>query len=195
MNFKVLLPMFLALTMAFAFIIPNAKNTPSKPSKPASTNIYDYSYKDLHTAEIVSISKYKGRKILFVNTASLCGNTPQYAGLEKLYEKYKGNLVIVGFPSNDFGQQEPGSNDSIAHFCKLNYGVSFPMSQKIEVKGAAIDPIYSWLTSKALNGKMDSEVKWNFQKYLVDEKGNFVTFFAPKTQPMADEVVAAIEHH
>ena len=187
------IPVLLIALAAMAFIAPASKNSPAGPGKALSKNIYEYTYKDLHTGETISLAKYKGKKILFVNTASQCGNTPQYAGLEKLYEKYKGKLVIVGFPSNDFGQQEPGPNDSIAQFCKLNYGVSFPMSQKIEVKGGAIDPIYKWLTTKDLNGKMDSDVKWNFQKYLVDEKGNFVDMFTPKTQPLADNVIAAIE--
>ena len=110
-----------------------------------------------------------------------------------MYEKYKGKLVIVGFPANDFGAQEPGSNQEIATFCKKNYSVSFPMASKITVKGDAMAPIYQWLTKKEHNKLKDSEVKWNFQKYLINEKGELVAVFEPRTKPNSAEIIAAIE--
>ncbi len=144
----------------------------------------------------INLADYKGKKILIVNTASQCGNTPQYADLEKLYEKYKGKLVIIGFPANNFHAQEPGTNKEIQEFCTKKYAVTFPMAAKISVKGEDIHPLYKWLLaeSKAKNFQPE-EVTWNFQKYLVDEKGNLVAVFAPKTQPFSDEVIAAIEKH
>lgn len=157
-----------------------------------SKSIYDYTFTTLEGKK-VKISDYKGKKIMFVNTASQCGNTPQYKQLEEINKKYAGRLVLIGFPSNDFGQQEPGSNAEIKEFCTKNYSVSFIMSQKVDVKGDKIDPVYQWLTQKELNGKMDSEVKWNFQKYLVNEKGELVNVFAPKMKPDDPEIIAAIE--
>jgi glutathione peroxidase len=147
-----------------------------------SSSIYDYSFTTLDGKKI-SLSRYKGMKMLIVNTASECGYTPQYEGLQKLYEKYKGNLVVIGFPTNDFGQQEPGENEEIQSFCSKNYKVTFPMSQKVTVKGEAMHPIYKWLTQKSLNGKLDSEVKWNFQKYLIDETGQLVAVYKSSVKP------------
>jgi glutathione peroxidase len=157
-----------------------------------SKSIYDYTFTTLEGKK-VKISDYKGKKIMFVNTASQCGYTPQYEQLEQISKKYAGKLVLLGFPSNDFGQQEPGSNEEIKQFCTKNYSVTFTMSQKIEVKGDQIDPIYQWLTQKDLNGKMDSEVKWNFQKYLVNEKGELTDMFPSKIKPDDPQVTAAIE--
>src|SRR5690606_795482 len=127
----------------------------------------------------IDFSDFEGKKILIVNTASKCGNTPQYEGLEALYKKYKDRLVIVGFPANDFMGQEPGTNEEIAAFCKKNYGVSFPMAAKISVKGKDMAPIYQWLTDEKYNGVESSTVKWNFQKYLLDENGKLVAVFKP----------------
>ena len=140
--------------------------------------------------EKVDFSQYKGKKILIVNTASKCGYTPQYEGLEKLYQENKDNLVIVGVPANNFGQQEPGANEEIAEFCERNYGVSFPMSEKISVKGEDIAPIYQWLTQKKWNKVKDSEVKWNFQKYLIDENGKFVEVFESAVKPLSSELLS-----
>lgn len=142
----------------------------------------------------INFADYKGKKILIVNTASQCGNTPQYADLEKLYKKYEGKLVIVGFPANNFHAQEPGSNKEIQEFCTKKYAVTFPMAAKISVKGDDIHPLYKWLIaeSKAKHFQPE-EVTWNFQKYLIDEKGNLVAVFSPKTQPLSEEVTAAIE--
>jgi glutathione peroxidase len=155
-------------------------------------SIYDFKVTALDGGTI-DFSKFKGQKIMIVNTASECGNTPQYSDLEKIYEKYKGKLVIVGFPANDFGKQEPGSNKEISAFCTKNYGVTFPMAAKITVKGEEMAPIYHWLTEKKHNGLKDSDVKWNFQKYLINEKGELVEVFAAGTKPTVPEIIAAIE--
>lgn len=138
-------------------------------------------------------SSLKGKKVLIVNTASRCGNTPQYAKLEALYKKYGGDkFTILGFPANNFLNQEPGTNKEIKEFCTLNYGVTFPMMSKISVKGKDMDSVYKWLTSKTENGVMDSEVKWNFQKYLVSENGKLDKVINPKEDPMSDEIVSWI---
>jgi glutathione peroxidase len=162
------------------------------PKAEIPKTIYDFKVVSLE-GKTIDLSKYKGKKILIVNTASKCGNTPQYATLEKIYNKYKDKMVIIGFPANNFGAQEPGTNEDIAAFCSKNYSVSFPMAAKISVKGDDIAPIYQWLTQKKYNGYMDSEVKWNFQKYLIDEQGELVAVFDPKTQPESPEIIAAIE--
>ena len=129
---------------------------------------------------------------MVVNTASKCGNTPQYKDLEELYEKYQDVLVIIGFPANNFMNQEPGSAAEIRQFCTEKYGVTFPIMQKISVKGDDMDPLYKWLTSKKENGVMDSEVKWNFQKYLIDENGKLVEVIPPKESPTSDRILAWI---
>lgn len=180
--------MTLALVILFKFFAFFAP--PKAAEVPAS--IYDFKVKALDGSTI-DFAKYKGKKILIVNTASQCGNTPQYAELEAMYKKYKGKLVIVGFPANDFGAQEPGSDKEISAFCTKNYGVTFPMASKITVKGDAMAPIYKWLTSKQYNKLKDSEVKWNFQKYLIDEKGNLVAVFAPGMKPSNPDIVSAVE--
>jgi glutathione peroxidase len=130
------------------------------------------------------LSSLRGKKVMIVNTASKCGLTPQYEKLEALYQQYKDqNFVIIGFPANNFMWQEPGTNDEIKAFCQKNYGVSFPMMAKISVKGRKQHPLYAFLTQKAKNGVVDSSVKWNFQKYLIDENGVLVDVIAPRTQP------------
>jgi glutathione peroxidase len=154
-----------------------------------SQGFYDFKVKTLE-GKSFDFASLKGKKVMVVNTASKCGNTPQYKDLEELYEKYgKDNFVIIGFPANNFGAQEPGSAAEIREFCTSNYGVTFPMMEKISVKGDDIHPVYQWLTSKSKNGVMDSEVKWNFQKYLIDEKGNLVDVIAPKEKPLSSEKV------
>ena len=162
------------------------------PVTTAPHTIYDFKVQALDGGTI-DLAKYKGKKILIVNTASKCGYTPQYEGLEKLSKKYAGKLVIVGFPANNFGSQEPGTNGEIQTFCMKNYGVSFPMAAKISVKGDDMAPIYHWLTEKKLNGKMDSDVKWNFQKYLINEKGELVEMFLSPVTPEDPSIAAAIE--
>ncbi len=159
----------------------------------AASHIYDFKV-DAVDGSKIDFAKYKGKKILIVNTASLCGNTPQYEGLEKLYKKYQNSLVIVGFPANNFGSQEPGSNKEIQEFCTKKYAVTFPMAAKISVKGADIHPIYKWLLDESKAKHLEpAEVTWNFQKYLLDEHGNLIAVFSPKTQPESPEVIAAIE--
>lgn len=156
-------------------------------------NIYQFTVADLSGSEF-DFSKLKGKKIMIVNTASKCGNTPQYEDLQKIYEKYKDdNFVIVGFPANNFGKQEPGTDVEIAEFCKLNYGVTFPMMSKISVKGDDMNEVYKFLTEKELNGYADSEVTWNFQKYLIDENGKLAQVVAPKVLPTDATVIAWIE--
>lgn len=138
---------------------------------------------------VIDFSAFKGKKILIVNTASKCGNTPQYEQLEELYKKYKDQLVIVGFPANNFGGQEPGSNEEIKTFCTQNYGVTFPMAKKVSVKGKDIAPIFEWLTHKSENGVMNAEIEWNFTKFLINEKGELVAKIFNRVNPMSDEVL------
>lgn len=155
--------------------------------------IYDFKVTDIHNKEF-DFASVKGKKIMIVNTASECGLTPQYEQLQKMYEKYKDrNFVVIGFPANNFGQQEPGSDDEIATFCKANYGVTFPMMSKISVQGEDMAPIYRYLTEKSQNDLEDSEVKWNFQKYLIDTNGKLVKVISPRTLPDDPEIVAWIE--
>jgi len=154
--------------------------------------IYQFRVKDLYGKEF-DFASLKGKKILVVNTASECGLTPQYKDLEAIYEKYKDkNFVIVGFPANNFGSQEPGSNEEIAKFCKSNYGVTFPMMSKVSVKGKDMTDIYQFLTQKGKNGLQDSEVEWNFQKYLINEEGRLVKVLSPRVLPTDDEIVGWI---
>ena len=149
-------------------------------------NIYDFKVSGL-TGGTIDFSKYKGKKIMIVNTASKCGNTPQYSDLEKLYEQYKDKLVIVGFPANNFGQQEPGTNDEIGEFCKKNYGVSFPMAQKVSVKGDDIDPLFKYLTEEAEKKGFTNPIKWNFTKFLIDKHGKVVRRYGPTDTPESIE--------
>jgi glutathione peroxidase len=155
----------------------------------AQTSFYDLKAKTIDGKDF-SFAELKGKKVLIVNTASKCGYTPQYEDLEKLYKTYKDkNFVIIGFPANNFMRQEPGSNSEIKEFCTKNYGVTFQMMEKISVKGDDKNDVYKWLTEKARNGKMDSDVKWNFQKYMIDEKGNLVDFASSGDKPMSDKIV------
>lgn len=158
----------------------------------AGKGIYDFKVPSLD-GKTINFKKFKGKKILIVNTASACGYTPQYADLEKLHQQYKDKLVIVGFPANNFGQQEPGSNEEIKDFCKKNYGVSFPMAAKVSVKGEDMHPLFKWLTTKSLNGKMDAEIKWNFTKFLIDENGNLLAKFDSKVKPMSEEITGYLK--
>ena len=156
-------------------------------------NIYQFKVKTLSDEEF-DFSSLKGKKIMIVNTASKCGLTPQYKDLQALYDTYKEeNFVIVGFPANNFAKQEPGTNAEIAEFCELNYGVNFPMMAKISVKGEDMHPMYQFLTQKAKNGFEDSEVSWNFQKYLIDESGHLVKVISPKTLPTDDDIISWIK--
>jgi glutathione peroxidase len=159
----------------------------------SQSTIHQFTVKDINGDDF-NLSQLAGKKVLVVNTASKCGLTPQYEDLEKLYQTYKdNNFVIIGFPANDFMNQEPGTDEEIKQFCQRNYGVSFPMMSKISVKGRDMSPVYQWLTSKEKNGKMDSKVKWNFQKYLINEQGQMIDVMNPKVNPMDPEIVGWIE--
>jgi glutathione peroxidase len=155
--------------------------------------IHDFKVTDLNGKEF-DFSTLKGKKLMIVNTASKCGLTPQYEKLQAIYEKYGADdFVIVGFPANNFMKQEPGSDEEIATFCEKNYGVTFLMMSKISVKGDDMHPIYQFLTSKDKNGHSDNDVAWNFQKYLINDKGELVKVIGPRTQPDDDEIVSWIE--
>ena len=152
-------------------------------------SIHQFKVKDLN-GKTFDFSKLKGKKILVVNTASKCGYTPQYEQLEAIYEKYKNeNFVIVGFPANNFGSQEPGTDAEIATFCKLNYGVTFPMMSKISVKGSNMNEVYQFLTQKSKNGLKDSNVEWNFQKYLLNKKGELEQVYLSGVKPTDAKIV------
>lgn len=158
----------------------------------AQKTFYDFKVSDINGKEF-SLSSLKGKKVMIVNVASKCGNTPQYADLEKLYADYgPQKFVVIGFPANNFAGQEPGTNAEIAEFCSKTYGVTFPMMSKISVKGDDIAPLYKWLTSKSQNGIKDSEVTWNFQKYLIDENGNLVDVVDPRTKPNNEKILSWI---
>lgn len=163
----------------------------SEINSSAPKSIYDFKVEGLENGTI-DFSAFKGKKILIVNTASNCGYTKQYEGLQELYVTYKEKLVIIGFPANNFGDQEPGTNSEIQEFCKKNYGVTFPMAAKVSVKGEDMTPIYKWLTSKTENGVLDAEVKWNFGKFLIDENGNLLNYFPSKVTPMSEEIVSKL---
>lgn len=156
-------------------------------------SFYDFKVKDIEGNDF-DLSSLKGKKVLVVNTASKCGLTPQYTQLESIFKMYGGDkFTIIGFPANNFMSQEPGSNKEISEFCLKNYGVTFKMMSKISVKGDDMAPLYQWLTSKSKNGVMDSEVKWNFQKYLIDENGKLVDVIDPKIKPDDDKIVSWIK--
>ena len=154
---------------------------------PSSTPIYDIKINSLQ-GKPINLSSYKGKKVLFVNVASKCGFTPQYKDLQKLYDEYQNKLMVIGVPCNQFGKQEPGSSDEIQEFCEVNYGVSFLITEKVDVKGGNQHPLYEWLTKKSENGKKNSSVKWNFQKYLVDDDGELIDYYFSITKPTSSKI-------
>lgn len=155
---------------------------------PGDPTIHSFKVKSIEGGTI-DFSKFKGKKILVVNTASKCGYTPQYEALEKVYEQYKDKLVIVGFPANNFGGQEPGADAEIQEFCKARFGVKFPLASKVSVKGDDTAPIYKWLTSKSENGVLDATIGWNFNKFLLDENGKMIAYFPSKVTPDSEEIL------
>ena len=157
-----------------------------------TNTIYHFKVLSIDGESNIDFAAFKGRKILIVNTASQCGYTPQYNDLEKLYQSYKDKLIIIGFPANNFGSQEPGSNQEIKSFCKKNYGVSFPMAAKISVKGDDMAPIYHWLTEKLNNGVLNTSVTWNFNKFLIDEQGRLICKFESNVNPLSQEIIEKI---
>ncbi len=152
---------------------------------------FDFKVKSLSGSEI-NLSLYKGKKILIVNTASECGYTYQYKALEELYRKYADRLIIIGFPANNFGRQEPGSNGEIAEFCTKNYDVTFPMSEKVSVRGTDMDPLFAWLM-KQPNPDFTGDINWNFEKFLLDENGMLIHRYRSKTKPLDADIISAIE--
>lgn len=157
-----------------------------------NNSIYDFTLNDID-GKPVKLSTYKGKKLLIVNVASKCGYTPQYAALQDLYETYKDKITILAFPANNFGGQEPGTSADIKSFCSENYGISFPIFEKISVKGVDKHPLYRWLSDKKLNGWNNEEPSWNFCKYFINENGELVKFFPSKVKPMDKEIIELIE--
>jgi glutathione peroxidase len=189
-NLFVLFALALACTSSVQKNEPN--HNPFNENVFMEKSIYDFKIKDLDGQE-VDFSQYKGKKLLIVNVASKCGYTPQYEDLQKLNETYGKDVVILGFPANNFGGQEPGSNEEIKDFCSSKYGVSFTMFEKISVKGADKHPLYRWLSDKDLNGWNDKEPSWNFCKYFINEKGELVKFFPSSVKPMDDQIISLIK--
>ena len=179
------LAFILAALMLAAVVVPAGAGEAKSP--------LDHQMKSID-GKLVDLAQYKGDVVLIVNVASKCGNTPQYKGLEEVYKKYNDKgLAVLGFPANEFGGQEPGSDEQIAEFCKSTYNVDFPMFSKVVVKGTGITPLYKHLTSKDTNPQFAGDVTWNFEKFLIGRNGQVVARFSPKTKPEAPEVVKAIE--
>ena len=155
-------------------------------------SIYKVQINDIN-GQLIDLNLAKGKKILIVNTASKCGFTKQYAELQNLHEEYAESLMVLGVPCNQFGKQEPGNAAEINEFCELNYGLTFPLTEKVDVKGAHQHPLYAWLTQKKLNGVKNSSVKWNFQKYLIDEEGKLIDFYYSITKPMSSKIIGKLK--
>jgi glutathione peroxidase len=158
----------------------------------SAQSIHSFTVKSIDGKDI-KMSSFKGKKILIVNTASKCGYTPQYESLEKVYEQYKDKLVIIGFPCNQFGGQEPGSNEEIVEFCKKNYGVTFPLADKVDVKGTNTAAIYQWLTQKSKNGVLDASISWNFNKFLLDENGKMIAYYPSNVKPDSEAILSNLK--
>lgn len=180
--------MVLFVLTAFRCTGQNQQKRESMDTTPEKS-FHDFKVKDINGNEF-DLSDLKGKKVLVVNVASKCGLTPQYEELQTLYERHKENdFVVIGFPANNFNDQEPGTNAEIMEFCEVNYGVTFPMMGKISVAGDDQAPLYKWLTSKSENGVLDQEVTWNFQKFMVDEEGRLVDVVMPRESPMSEKIV------
>jgi glutathione peroxidase len=179
--------------LAVVILVASSFTTNNQPinSVAAQPTIYQFKIEGLDGGTI-DFASFKGKKILIVNTASKCGYTPQYEELQALYEKYKDQLVVVGFPANNFMGQEPGTNAEIKEFCKSKFNITFPMATKISVKGDDMHPIYQWLTSKEKNGVLDADVKWNFNKFLIGADGVMIAYFGSKVKPMSEEIVGKL---
>jgi glutathione peroxidase len=174
---------FIFLISLFTVSISEAQQPVNPP-----VDFYSLSFKDI-TGKLFHFEELRDKKVLIVNTASKCGYTPQFAGLEELHQNYGPNLVVLGFPSNDFGSQDPGSNSEILSFCEENYGVTFTMMEKSSVKGSDRNVVFRWLSDKSRNGWNDVQPSWNFGKYLIDEKGRLVAFFPSKVKPTDAKIV------
>ncbi len=182
--------LFVLVGTLVSFVVFKNKKKNTSLQMPQKS-IYTFNLKTLDGNDL-SFEKYKGKKILIVNTASECGYTPQYKGLQALHEKYGNKVVILGFPANNFGGQEPGTNSEIKTFCTKNYGVTFQMMEKISVKGDDAHPLYKWLGNSELNGSCSDKPKWNFCKYLIDEQGKVLKFFSSKVDPMSSEITSLL---
>lgn len=186
---KFLYPLLMKLTKATG---KNSKTLHNSKEQPM-TSIYDLNVQ-LNNGKQVSLEQYKGKKLLLVNTASNCGYTGQYDELQALYKKFEGRLEIIGFPANDFAEQEKGSDEEIAQFCKVNFGVTFPLVKKsVVIPSGEQHPVFQWLTKKEENGWNEQAPSWNFSKYLLDEKGNLTDYFDPSVSPLSTEVLNAVE--
>ncbi len=197
MVFKIAVSIFLFAAIAFLPACFNANKVATRPVTPSdaktmSTSFYQFTVNSLD-GKPVSLEQFRGKKIIVLNVASKCGYTPQYADWEKYYAENKEKVVVLGFPSNDFLSQEPGSAEEIAAFCQKNYGVSFPMFEKVHVKGDDTAPLYRWLSDPVQNGWNSQEPSWNFCKYLINEKGELTHFFASKVKPDSPEFLSALE--
>jgi glutathione peroxidase len=183
------------LSVLMACSTPSTSNQETKTTTTmettASSSLYDIPLQTID-GKPASLAQYKGKKILIVNVASECGYTPQYADLEKLHQQHGGKVVVLGFPANDFGGQEPGSNEQIAQFCQRNFGVTFPLFQKAAVTGAEQQPLFQWLTSQEQNGSNSEAPNWNFCKYLISEDGKVLKFYPSKVSPVSEELLRDI---
>jgi glutathione peroxidase len=185
---------FLMLTSLFTGLFADKSEVKIRPENAAvvKTTLYDFKAKSLIGEKEINFSKYKGKKVVILNVASKCGYTPQYADWQAFHEKYGKKIVVLGFPANNFGGQEPGSEEDIATFCQKNYGVTFQMFDKVDVVGENQVPLYKWLSDKSLNGWNDKAPTWNFCKYVVNEKGQLTHFFASKVKPTDEEFLKAV---
>lgn len=182
-----------ALALLSSCFTGRSRNAKEIQSIKPPVSIYEFSIKSLDGTKTIDLSTYKGKKMLLVNTASECGFTPQYKGLQELHDLFSDSLIIIGFPCNQFGGQEPGNSEKIQNFCTEKFHVTFQMTEKIDVKGKDIHPIYSWLTQKSKNGSIESEVKWNFNKYLVNEDGILTNYYGSSVEPMSEEILSVIK--
>lgn len=189
---KIFIPFLMILGGCFGTNEIKSKPVDNKGSMEIKTNFYDFKMKSI-SGELIDFSIYKGKKVLIVNTASECGYTKQYKDLEELHKTHGDKVVVLGFPSNNFGGQEPGSNEEIASFCQKNFGVSFQLFEKVDVKGENACDLYKWLADKTQNGWNDQSPKWNFNKYLIDENGQLVKYFASNVKPMGEEIISSLK--
>ena len=184
---------FMSLSTLVKFIFSDSRAALSAPANAGAPtkNLYDFTVKSIDGKD-VSLKGFKGKKVVILNVASKCGFTPQYADWEKFYKEHGDKIVVLGFPANNFKSQEPGSNEEIATFCQKNYGVTFPMFEKVSVMGDDQSPIYKWLTSKDQNGWNDQVPTWNFCKYVINEEGKLTNFFGSKVKPEDEEFKKAV---
>lgn len=190
-----MLNVFFMLSTLIVGLFADKKEVRIRPAEgfaDAKGSFYDFKMKSLDGKQTVDFSQYKGKKVVVLNTASACGYTPQYADWEKFYKANKDKVVVLGFPANNFKNQESGTNEEIGAFCQKNYGVTFPMFEKISVLGDDQAPLYKWLSTKDLNGWNDKVPTWNFCKYLINERGELVSFFGSKVKPDSEEFLAAL---